>query len=88
MQVRLGADTVTACDGARVVAAHVRSLHKGTEDLVLDHYLEVLARKPGAFAGATALAAARGERVVHRRRINGSGTPPGARSVTGAAPGR
>jgi hypothetical protein len=34
-------------------------LHKGTEDLVLDHYLEVLTRKPGALAGATALAAAR-----------------------------
>jgi hypothetical protein len=27
--------------------------------LVLDHYLEVLARKPGAMAGATALVAAR-----------------------------
>jgi hypothetical protein len=37
----------------------VRSLHKGTEDLVLDHYLEVLIRKPGALAGATALVAAR-----------------------------
>jgi hypothetical protein len=28
--------------GGRVVAEHVRSLHKGSEDLVLDHYLEVL----------------------------------------------
>jgi hypothetical protein len=37
----------------------VRSLHKGTEDLVLDHYLEVLARKPGALPGATALHQAR-----------------------------
>jgi hypothetical protein len=46
-----------------VVAAHVRSLHKGSEDLVLDHYLEVLGRKPGAFAGSTALATARGAGV-------------------------
>ena len=59
VQVRLGADTVTAHDGTTVIASHVRSLHKGTEDLVLDHYLEVLTRKPGALAGATALAAAR-----------------------------
>ncbi len=57
--VRLGADTVSAYDGGTVIASHVRSLHKGTEDLVLDHYLEVLTRKPGALAGATALANAR-----------------------------
>ncbi len=57
--VRLGADTVHVLADGRTVAAHVRSLHKGTEDLVLDHYLEVLARKPGALAGATALVAAR-----------------------------
>ena len=31
--VRLGADTVRALDGATVIAEHVRSLHKGTEDL-------------------------------------------------------
>jgi len=59
VSARLGADTVTAwADGARV-ASHVRSLHKGSEDLVLDHYLEVLTRKPGALSGATALVAAR-----------------------------
>lgn len=59
LQVRLGATTVTAVAGGTVVAVHTRSLHKYTEDLVLDHYLEVLSRKPGALAGATALAAAR-----------------------------
>jgi hypothetical protein len=32
---------------------------KYSEDLILDHYLEVLCRKPGALAGSTALAAAR-----------------------------
>lgn len=57
--VRLGARELHVLDGARVVAVHVRSLHKGTEDLVLDHYLEVLVRKPGALPGATALAQAR-----------------------------
>jgi hypothetical protein len=32
---------------------------RGGQSLVLDHYLEVLARKPGALPGATALAQAR-----------------------------
>lgn len=32
---------------------------KGSESLVLDHYLEVLRLKPGALPGATALARAR-----------------------------
>jgi len=68
--VRLGARSLDVLDGTRVVATHVRSLHKGTEDLVLDHYLEVLARKPGALPGATALAQARAAGVftgTHQR---------------------
>ena len=56
VEVRLGADTVNTFDRASatssasscVVAVHPRSLHKGSEDLTLDHYLEVLTRKPGA----------------------------------------
>jgi hypothetical protein len=59
LDVRLGATNLRVLDGATMVAEHTRSLHKGTEDLLLDHYLEVLVRKPGAFAGSTALAAAR-----------------------------
>ena len=57
LDVRIGAETIQALDGAKVVASHSRSL-KGEENLVLDHYLEVLAIKPGALPGATALAAA------------------------------
>ncbi|MEX0789807.1 MAG: hypothetical protein WD178_03435 [Actinomycetota bacterium] len=37
----------------------MRSLHKSTETLALDHYLEILVRKPGALPGATALVQAR-----------------------------
>lgn len=59
LRVKLGATTVVAVADGVVVARHVRSIHKFSEDLVLDHYLEVLARKPGALAGSTALAAAR-----------------------------
>jgi len=59
LDVRLGARTVVVLEGGAVVAQHIRSLHRGSEDLVLDHYLEVLTRKPGALAGATALVRAR-----------------------------
>ncbi len=58
LDVRVGAETVEVLDGPRLVAFHARGL-KGDEVLVLDHYLEVLAIKPGALPGATALARAR-----------------------------
>src|SRR6266487_1057430 len=59
VQVRLGASQLEVLDGGTVVAVHPRSLHKGTQDLVLDHYLGILVRKPGAFAGSATLAQAR-----------------------------
>ena len=58
VDVRVGAETIEVLDGAVVVAQHARG-RKGDEVLVLDHYLEVLALKTGAFPGATALARAR-----------------------------
>ncbi len=58
LDVRIGAEGIEVYDGAAVVARHARAL-KGDEVLVLDHYLEVLAIKTGAFPGATALARAR-----------------------------
>jgi transposase len=59
VEVRLGARTFGVVADGRVVARHHRSLHKGDEELVLDHYLEILLRKPGALPGSTALAQAR-----------------------------
>jgi hypothetical protein len=59
VRVRLGASHLEILDGSRVVARHSRSLHKGVETLTLDHYLEILVRKPGALPGATALVQAR-----------------------------
>jgi transposase len=58
VDVRVGAETIEILVGSNVVARHVRA-RKGDEVLTLDHYLEVLVIKPGAFAGATALARAR-----------------------------
>jgi transposase len=59
VSVRLHAAHLEVVADGKVVARHERSLHKGTETLVLDHYLEVLVRKPGALAGSVALAQAR-----------------------------
>jgi hypothetical protein len=90
LEVRLGATCLTVYDGARILAEHSRSLHKYSQDLVLDHYLEVLSRKPGAFSGSTALAAARASGVftgdhqrfweTARRRL---GDGPGTRALIG-----
>ena len=59
VDVRLGGATITALAGGTVIARHERSAHRGAELLVLDHYLEVLSRKPGALPGAVALEQAR-----------------------------
>jgi hypothetical protein len=59
LPVRLSATTVEVLDGPQAVARHERAAGRYGEVLVLDHYLEVLRRKPGALPGATALAQAR-----------------------------
>jgi hypothetical protein len=59
LPVRLSATAVEVLDGPQVVARHERVAGKYAEILVLDHYLEVLRRKPGALPGAAALAQAR-----------------------------
>jgi hypothetical protein len=56
LPVRLSATAVEVLDGPRTVARHDRTAGKYAEVLVLDHYLEVLRRKPGALPGATTLA--------------------------------
>jgi len=60
VRVSLRASELVVFDGRVEVARHARSVRKGSQCLLLDHYLEVLARKPGALPGATALAQARG----------------------------
>jgi transposase len=90
LEVRLGATSLTVYDRATIIAEHPRSLHKYSEDLLLDHYLEVLSRKPGALAGSIALAAARASGAftadhqrfweTARRRL---GDGPGTRALIG-----
>jgi hypothetical protein len=57
--VHLRARQLEVLVAGRVVASHERALHRGDEQLVLDHYLEVLVHKPGALAGSVPLAQAR-----------------------------
>lgn len=57
--VELGAETVTVTAEGVSVAVHARGVHRRSEVLDLDHYLEVLWRRPGALPAATALAQAR-----------------------------
>ncbi len=57
--VALGAETVTIVADATIVASHARGVHRRSEHLDLDHYLEVLWRRPGALPSSTALAQAR-----------------------------
>jgi hypothetical protein len=59
LAVRLSATTVEVLDASKVIARHERAAGRYVETLVLDHYLEVLATKPGALPGATALAQAK-----------------------------
>ena len=87
VRVKLSASAVTVYDRNTVVARHQRAAGKGAKVLDLDHYLEILLRKPGALPGATALVQARAA-GVHRRRTTRSGQPRGKRTVTHLAPGR
>jgi len=59
VRVQLGATQVRVYDRTQQVATHERLLARGGQSLSLDHYLEVLRRKPGALPGATALQQAR-----------------------------
>jgi len=88
LDVRLGGRTITVLAGGQVVAVHERSLHKGAQVLVLDHYLELLTRRPGAFPGSIPLVRARasgGFTAAHerfwRRARRRSGDAAGTRAL-------
>lgn len=61
VRVKLRANEVWVFDGRQVVARHPRLTRRYTYHDILDHYLEILLVKPGAFAGAAALGQARAE---------------------------
>jgi transposase len=59
VRVVLGASDLVIYDGRAEVARHERVTTRYGSRLELDHYLEVLVRKPGALPGATVLEQAR-----------------------------
>jgi hypothetical protein len=58
-RVLLNASGLVVFDGRTEIARHERLMTKGSTRVDLDHYLEVLLRKPGALPGAKALEQAR-----------------------------
>lgn len=80
LRVSLRASEVVIFDGRTVVARHERIAARTGQSVQLDHYLEVLRIKPGAFPGSTALARAREQGVftsaheafwAESRKVNG-----------------
>ena len=59
IRVMLSANELRVFDGPKLAAVHPRLIAAGDEHLELDHYLEILVRKPGALPGSAALAQAR-----------------------------
>jgi len=56
VSVRVGANEIVVCHQGRQVARHERLHGRSGTRAVLDHYLELLARKPGGLARSLALA--------------------------------
>lgn len=63
VRVSLRASHLVVFDQGKEVARHQRIAAKTGQSIKLDHYLEVLTRKPGALPGSCALAAARAQGV-------------------------
>ncbi len=59
VRIKLTANELEVHDGSAKVAVHPRLAASGAEHLDLDHYLEILLRKPGALPGSLPLAQAR-----------------------------
>ena len=86
VRVSLRASELVVFDGRREVARHERLIRRGGQALQLDHYLEILTRKPGALAGSTPLAQARARRLftdAHQAFWDRAGQ----RTAMGPAPG-
>ena len=56
VEARVNADSVELWHDGKCVARHERCYSRQQQILDLEHYLDVLERKPGALAGSTALA--------------------------------
>lgn len=66
LTARIGGTRIEVVAAGSLVASHERSTVRGSQTLLLDHYLEILARKPGAMPGALATHQARTAGVLTR----------------------
>jgi hypothetical protein len=48
LKVGVGVESIDIFDGNTLIVSHRRQFTLGTDSLILDHYLDQLARKPGA----------------------------------------
>ncbi len=60
VDVRVGADEISVFHAGQKVALHERSQGRSQTTAKLDHYLDLLAERPGAFVGSLALEQERG----------------------------
>lgn len=67
VRVSLRSSELVVFDGRREIARHDRLIRRGAQHLDLDHYLEILLRKPGRAAGVDTTRAGPWPRAVHRR---------------------
>jgi transposase len=56
VMVKVWPSTIAVCQDGKCVARHERAHGRGYQVLDLEHYLDVLEKKPGAMAGSTPLA--------------------------------
>jgi transposase len=56
VEVRIGPSHIEICDEGRLIARHERCYERQRQILELEHYLDVLERKPGALVGSKPLA--------------------------------
>ena len=85
VRIQLTANELEVFDGSRKAAVHPRLAASGAEHLDLDHYLEILLRKPGALPGSVPLAQAR--RPAGRSRAAHEALWDAARARLGDGPG-
>lgn len=87
LTVQLGATTVQVLDAGKIVATHTRAIGRYVQVLTLDHYLKVLARKPGAFPAPPRWLRPR-QLAPSPDRTRPTGTQPAPRVAMPAARGR
>ena len=87
LTARIGGTRIEVADGGTVVASHERSVVRGSQTLVLDHYLEILVAQARRDAGRARHPPGARARACSPRPTSSSGRGRAASSATPAARG-